>query len=121
MLPLDGKEYPMDPIPGSTLGIHSYVDEILDDFDTDDDESFIEENEKPTPIDFNIDEKLGGRKYRLTGMVLARDGYYTTIAYVPEKEEWYNFNDEKVRPSDPNLKNLGDDRNVPFLFFSKFK
>ena len=50
-------------------------------------------------------------------MVLARDGYYTTIAYVLEKEEWYNFNDEKVRPSDPNLKNLGDDRNVPLLLF----
>ena len=117
---MKGKNYPMNPLPGSTLVIvHPYVDEILDEFDTDDDKSFIEGNKKPTPIDFNIKEFLGGRTYRLTGMVMSRDGHYTTIAYVPKKEEWYNFNDDKIRPikGDHSSKNLGDDRNVPVLFF----
>ena len=45
--------------------------------------------------------------------------HYTTIAFIPEKGQWYNFNDDKVRPikGDPSFKNLGDDRNVPVLFF----
>ena len=91
-----------------TLVIHLYNIEYLN--------KLFKEKVKPTPIEFKINEKIGEKSYRLTGMVLARSGHYTTIAYVPEKEEWYNFNDEKVRP-DPNLKNLGDDRNVPYLFF----
>ena len=49
--------------------------------------------------------------------------HYTTIAYVPEKERWYNFNDEKVHPIDrPHWKNLaGDPNNVPLLFFYTLK
>ena len=85
----------MNPLPGSTLVIHRN----LDDSDTDKYEYY----EQPTPIDFNINEFLGGRLYRLTGIVIKRHylQHYTTIAYVDEKEQWYNFNDEKVRPVDP--------------------
>ena len=77
-----------------------------------------DENENPTPIDFNINENLGGKWYRLTGIVMKRGYHYTTIAYVPEKGRWYNFNDEQVLPifGYPHPENLGDPNNVPVLF-----
>ena len=79
-------------------------------------EDLLSENKNTTPIDFKIDERLGEKLYRLTGMVLARQGHYT--AFAPKKEQWYNFNDEKkVRPVDLCWDNLaGDDRKVPLLF-----
>ena len=95
----------MNPRPGSTLVILPHI-------------------ESPsTPINFQTKEMLGGKWYRLTGIVMVRYGHYTTIAYVPEKGRWYNFNDEKVRPikGDPNWENLGDSRNVPLLFFYTLK
>ena len=105
----------MNPVPGSTLVIHAHdVEDLLD---------LLLKNKKPTPIGFNIYEKLGGGTYRLTGMVLARkvlyELHYTTIAYVSEKNSWYNFNDRKVRPVDPPRWNnlAGDPRNVPLMFF----
>ena len=77
---------------------------------------------KPTPIEFRVVENLKGKTYRLTGMVMARYGHYTTIAYVPEKG-WFNFNDKKVRSigDEPSPQNLGDSRNVPVLFFYTWK
>ena len=73
---------------------------------------------KPAPIEFHVVENLKGKTYRLTGIVMARNGHYTTIAYVPEKEQWYNFNVEKVHPVDqPVWNNLAGDSNVPVLFF----
>ena len=92
-------------VPGSTLVIRPPYDE----------------NEKPTSIDFNINEKLGGKWYRLTGIVMVRvllfkTIHYTTIAFVPEKEQWYNFNDRKVRPVDPPRSG-----NLPLIVFLHFR
>ena len=95
----------MNPVPGSTVVIRSPYDE----------------NFQPTPVDFNINETLGGNWYRLTGMVMKRVDLllYTTISYVDQKEQWYYFNDAMVLPieGDPSSRNLGDPNNVPVLFF----
>ena len=46
---------------------------------------------------------------------MVRDGHYTTIAYVLEKDRWYHFNDDhNVRPivDEPTPENLYTLENV---------
>ena len=110
LMPKKREEYKVNPIPSTLVILAHEVNHL---------QELIKKNNLPSPIDFKIYETLEGRIYRLTGIVMVRNWHYTTIAYVPEKKQWFNFNDEKVRPigGEPSLKNLADSRNVPLLFF----
>ena len=109
MMPLVRDDNTVNPKP-STLAIFPYdVKDV----------KYLKENVNPSPIDFKIHETLEKRSYRLTGMVMAGHEHYTAISYVPDKKQWYGFDDKKVRAVDQPVWNklYGYPYVIPVLFF----